>query len=270
MTENHFPEDARFYLEQEYERRRARRPHYSLRAFARDLGLGPSTLTDFLKARQGFSRERAVSVGAKLKLNSDHTKHFWDLISVRFSRKITERKLASTRIRARTRALPSYVSLDLYKVVADWPHFAWLELLEIDPKYADPMVVAKDLGITKKEARETWERLVRTEMVVERDGGWQPNSEHSFGGDETPSQAVRFHHTRLLNKAIAALETQSMDEREFNSLIFSFRREELPRLRSDLSKAFLDVIAKYSGEDPRDAVYCASFQLYNLVEKSKP
>jgi uncharacterized protein (TIGR02147 family) len=267
-VEQTFPEDARFYLEREYENRRTRRPHYSLRAYARDLELGPSSLTDFLKARQGFSHERAITIATKLKLNSEHTKHFCDLISVRFSRKIADRKLAKIRISSRTRDFPSYVSLDLYKTVADWPHFAVLELLEIDAKYSDSLLIATALGISKKEAKETWERLVRTKMVAEKDGVWAPASEDSFGGDETPSQAIRFHHTRLLKLALNSLETQSMEEREFRSWVFSFRKEDLPRMRSELSKAFLDVIAKYAGADGRDSVYAGAFQLFNLVKKA--
>ena len=50
----------RFFLQQEFFQRQRRNPRYSLRAFARDLELSPSTLSEILNGRH---RPQAATIG---------------------------------------------------------------------------------------------------------------------------------------------------------------------------------------------------------------
>ena len=65
MIQDYLPKDASSYLQEELALRKARRPQYSLRAFARDLGMSPSALSEFLAGQQGMSKDRAVGIGGE-------------------------------------------------------------------------------------------------------------------------------------------------------------------------------------------------------------
>ena len=78
-----YPRDPRQYLKAELELRQQRRPQYSLRAFARDLNMSPSTLSDFFHGKLGLSKDRVRHIGTKLNLTDMQQSHFNDLLEVR-------------------------------------------------------------------------------------------------------------------------------------------------------------------------------------------
>jgi hypothetical protein len=67
MPENRVPYYVRF-LAAELERRKARNPRYSLRAFAKAVGLDASALSRILSGKQGLSLSSGIKVGKKLSL----------------------------------------------------------------------------------------------------------------------------------------------------------------------------------------------------------
>src|SRR6478735_2984141 len=73
MKEVHMSEKP-FYIKlllNEIEHRKEKNPRYSLRAFARYLGMGPSTLSRILLNRQELSHTACKNILKKLKLNRD-------------------------------------------------------------------------------------------------------------------------------------------------------------------------------------------------------
>jgi transcriptional regulator with XRE-family HTH domain len=74
--------DYRDYLRQEYLRRRATVPGYSLRAYARDLGLSPSHLCEILNGGQNLSPARARLIAARLSLSPAAERRFSALVDV--------------------------------------------------------------------------------------------------------------------------------------------------------------------------------------------
>jgi transcriptional regulator with XRE-family HTH domain len=58
----------RSYLEEELARRAGRNPRYSLRAFARHLGVDHSTLSQWLRGRRTISSRAIERLGARLRL----------------------------------------------------------------------------------------------------------------------------------------------------------------------------------------------------------
>src|SRR4051812_8640701 len=58
--------------------RQLRNERYSLRAFARSLGLSPSKLSDIMKGKQGLSLATAREIVTKLDLSVDEARAFCD------------------------------------------------------------------------------------------------------------------------------------------------------------------------------------------------
>jgi len=55
-------------LNREFESRKARNTKYSLRAFARDLGLSPGTLSEVLKQKRGLPVRSVAGISSRIEL----------------------------------------------------------------------------------------------------------------------------------------------------------------------------------------------------------
>jgi hypothetical protein len=88
------------FLSSELSRRKQRNDSYSARAFARDLGLSPSRLSEVLSGEHGLSELSADRIAIRLKLKPIVRKFWKDLILASNSRNKQVRDLAAERVKA--------------------------------------------------------------------------------------------------------------------------------------------------------------------------
>lgn len=104
-------QNFRDILKAELEKRQLRNPRYSLRSFARDLGLSAPRLSDVLRGRYGLSRGVAESLAEKLKLPEEEAAYFCDLVEASHGRSRHAKELALARLRDRADAGGATVEL---------------------------------------------------------------------------------------------------------------------------------------------------------------
>lgn len=259
-----YPQDPRYYLQNELMERLKRRPHYSLRAFARDLEVSVSALSGFLNHQTQFSSQRIQDFSKKLKLPAEHSEHWLDLIDWKFSKSQAIRKKANLRIQDRIKASKKYIDLDSFQFMAKWEAFALLELLSFERKHSEDELI-EYLGLKKSQLQSLLKTLLRLNLIYWHEDHWKPVEEDSFVGNDVPSKAVRNFHGQILKKAMKALEEQGLQKREFRSTVFSFKKKDLPQLKRDLNRFWMDQIGKYATPGKNDAVYCFSMQLFDLL-----
>src|SRR5690242_6626987 len=112
-------------LKSEYETRCRRNPAYSLRAYARDLGVAPSRLLDVLNARYGMSREAADGIARRLGFSKMETSRFCDEVEAEHGRSRASREAARARL-GQDSVDPDVhrLQMDAFRAIADWYHFA--------------------------------------------------------------------------------------------------------------------------------------------------
>lgn len=274
MIPNFFPSDPRFYLREELSLRQARRPQYSLRAFARDLEMSPSFLCEFLAGRQGISRERVHWLAKKLSLPDEQREHFWDLIESKFGRSLESKKMAGIRVVQRSKSHKSKMSLDRFRLVADWYNFVILEILSLpDTKYS-PKAIAEILGIPEKEVRQSISRLKALELINEEEVNGEPRwlvtedvTSTEEGGNNS---AVQHSHQQMLQMQAGQIEKKGVDARESVSVTFSLSDSDWPEFRRELKEALLSVVSKYGMKTGgKDQVACLSTQVVKLLERNQ-
>lgn len=265
MNETFLP-DYKDYLLRELEGRKVRRPYYSLRAFARDLELSPSSLSEILSGRYGLSRARALSIGKRIKLSADHLEHFADLMLLKRAKSSDEKRLAANRVKYRMLSEKNRLSTEVFRVVADWQHFAILELFCLDGFDPSPKGIARALKITPSLAKASLARLVKVGMLLETKEGLKLAEQFSFVGEDIPSEAVRLFHKQILEKAGQAIFHQGISDRELSSSIMSVRKEDLPEIKKQMRKFATAMQKKFSGKQKRNAVYCLALQFFGLAD----
>lgn len=264
--ENVFLPDYRDYLTRELEGRKVRSPYYSLRAFARDLELSPSSLSEILAGRYGLSRARALNIGKRLKLNAEHLEHFADLMVLRRAKASDEKRLAANRVKYRMLSEKNRLSTEVFRVVADWHHFAILELFYLDGFQPNPKWMAQALKLKITVVKTALERLLKVGMLERTESGWKVAEQVSLVGDDIPSEAIRIFHKQILEKAMSSISTQAIEDRELSASILSIRRDDVPSIKKQMRKFVSLMEQKFSGRSKRDAVYCLSLQCFSLAD----
>jgi uncharacterized protein (TIGR02147 family) len=268
-----FVTDHRDYLKRELNARIQRRPLYSQRAFARDLGLSSSSLTDYLKGRMRLSSGRISQLSKSLAMTAEQRQHWLDLLDCQFSKCSETKTLAERRVRSRLQAQSYSLSLDQFKVISDWYHFAYLELIEMDAeKYSNLKTAAKALALPLKTLSTTVKRLKHLGLLRELEGGvFQVDSSTQLG-DQAPSEAIRQYHSQILKKALVSIESQGMEKRFTSSTFVALPKAEVTKVLEKIKSAAFEILDPHlinSQKQKKDSLYCLSLQFFDLLHERK-
>lgn len=252
----------RGYLSAVLVQRMQANPSYSMRAFARSLGLSAGELSEVLRGKRKLSLRSAERVAEGLHLDAKEREHLVRLV-------LDER---------RDRAPASLVPLDgpeppkakreltedRFGIVADWYCFAILNLAQCEGFRWDEAHIARRLGIKRTEAREALERLENVGLLKRSYRGLEVDDSFVMSPDGIPSEAIRAYHKQILAKAAVALDEQPVEEREIAGVSFAINFKLVGPLKKELSQ-FLDHIAqKYGAGKKRTEVMHVELACFRL------
>jgi transcriptional regulator with XRE-family HTH domain len=180
----------------EFERKCEKNSNYSLRAYARDLGVQPATLSHIMRRKRAPSEEFRLKVYSALKLSIDQKQYLEqnpeDIL--RFNKG----------------------EMDVFLSLSDWYYDAIIELVRTKGFESQTEYVAKRLGINEEEAGSAIKRLFEMGQLKEAPNKmWIGSNENSitYGGDQT-NFALQKLQRQLMEKSIEALETVPKKNRE--------------------------------------------------------
>ena len=259
--------DYRSYLRDEYAKRCARNTYYSLRAYARDLGISPSRLSDILKGRYGLTERTARTLSAQLKFNVEETHFFWALVESECAKSPVKRKAAHLRVH-RYRQPKDFVEIseDIFRFIADWYHLAILELTAIEGFKSDIQHVAQLLNISEDEATDAVTRLFKLNLMKIEDRCWVPTDDFTNVGDNFPSESIRSFHQQMIRLALESIEGQSIQERELASAIMAIAPEDVALAKKEIREFKNRFLKQFGGTEKKKMVYALNIQLFNLTK----
>jgi uncharacterized protein (TIGR02147 family) len=257
-------------LSDDLEKRCAKNPSYSLRAFARDLNLSPSHLSGVLAGRYGLSREGATEIAGRLGLSNHETEVFIQSVESRHARSKAMREQASTKLQQLQRKMKSLgkLELDQFRLIADWFHFAILELTYLKSFRPEISWIAKALNLHPDVAVGAISRLKRMKMLNTERARWTPSTEMTETGYEIPSAAIKNFHAQILEKAGQALHLQPIEKRDFRSTVLAIRKDRFMEAKKAIEKLHQDfcIDISESNAGQMDDVYCLSTQLFSVTQ----
>jgi len=195
-------QNYRSYLKAVFADRAARRPAYSVRAFAKQLGLAQSFLAEILRNKKNLSPEGALRISSSLGLNREETDYFSSLVQLETTKDEDARASILDRIRGlRPQGGITDLSIDTFKVIADWYHIPILELTYLKGFEFTPANVAKRLGISVTEAEVGIERLLRVELLESVKGKYRKTKDYVLFQSAIPNKAVTRFHQHFLGSS---------------------------------------------------------------------
>jgi uncharacterized protein (TIGR02147 family) len=259
-------------LKEELAKRCAANPRYSLRAFARDLEMSPSRISQILNNRLGLSTKAARELVSRLDMSPAEADHFCKLVQANDSRSLRTRDSARAALDRYKDETGDYLTLqmDAFQMIADWYHYALLELLKTKGAKSDHKWLSRRLGISVYETEMAVERLKRLEFLEEKKGKLVPVLDRYTTGTDVPSEAIRSFHKQLLTKAAAALEAQNIGERDITTVTAPVAVEDLPEYKRRIAKFRREMAALFAKRAANATeVYCLGFQFFRLSEKTE-
>lgn len=250
------PNDFRSLLQQELVKRCRKNPKYSLRAFAKALGIPSSALAEMLNGKRSITKKTIEKLGSKLGME----------LSVIENMKLAHgsRKDQDEIDQANFRQL----TLDQYALISDWYHYAILELIKVRSFQNDNTWIAKALGITKSQANIALERLQRLGLLEINDSGEIEVSSIGFNTNisgNLTSTGARQLQGQILEQSLHALENFSIEKRSHTSMTMAINPSLIPEAKNRIAKFRRELCEFLESQGPQTEVYQMSLSLFPIT-----
>ncbi|MCK5073726.1 MAG: TIGR02147 family protein [Bacteriovoracaceae bacterium] len=236
-------------------------PHYSLRAFSRDIDLHVSTLSQILKGKRGLPFKRAKDVVHKLALTPKEKSLF---IESFYKSKTNIDDIKISEIEDRYILDESY-----YKVIAEWEHYAILDLFDLKNFIITIDTISKKLDLTKNRTEVVLSNLINCGLIIENDCGELIRAYPDIRTTEDiSSDALKQAHKENLNIGINKLEEIEVEFRDFSSTTVAIDLEKLPEAKT-IIREFRQKMIELLRDGNKTDVFQLAIQFYPLTKMEK-
>lgn len=261
--------DYREFLKSELVRRRTKNASYSMRAFACQVGLTQSALSQVLSGKKNLSNESATRIARQIGLAENEAEYFRTLVELAKAQNPDLKKILSAKAQVlNPQRDVRELSVEYFSMIADWYHLAIKNMLDLDGLEFSPVNISTRLGISKLEAEAAIERLIRLnaiEVDPEKPGTYRRVDRSTVVRSESKNEALRRFHKQMLEKAIESVESQTPQEKWIGSETFPFSEAALPEA-NQIIENFMTAITDLSDRTPKhDHVYHLGVQLFKLT-----
>jgi uncharacterized protein (TIGR02147 family) len=255
-------------LQGELARRCERNPRYSVRSFARALSLSPGALSQILAGKRLPSHKLAQRILSSLDFTSAQEDAFLRSLAAAH-RDQGLKRLPRTFRKAAPEGAIRELSVDLFRIIGDWHHYAILEMTFVEGFRGDPQWIAGQLGITVTEAKLAVDRLLDLEFLQIAEDGTLTKTfgTHTTSDKHLTTPALRRHQRQVLEKAIHSLENDPIETRGMSSMTMAIDPELLPEAKRRIEE-FTQELCAFLESGRRKQVYELGIAIYP-IQKSK-
>lgn len=241
---------------------------YSLRAFSRDLGLSPATLSEALNGRHKISKVTAQKIATKMMFSPAEADYFIDLVEQEGVRSQTQRRRMQEEFRKNYIEKKYFpLSRTEFSHISEWFYVAILELAHITSVKLEPHFVARALGITKTTAKLALVRLKDLKLLAEDEFGvLKPTHVKTATSSRVPSRDIQDFHCQILDKAKTALVTQSLETREFSCSFLAIDGDKIAEAKTALKAFRRKFCTKVQDSKEKHQLYCLSMQFFRAAD----
>lgn len=244
-------------LKEDFSIKQRNNPHYSLRAYARDIGIHPATLSQIIKGNRPLPQKDSQSVAQRLGLGPVEKNLFIESLS----------RNKSTLDQIRINPIDDRLILDdsYYKIIAEWEHYALLELFNLKDFEGTKEDVARRLDLTMNRTEVIINNLVICKLLeIDEKGRLAKVHSDVRTTEDITSQALRESHKETLDMGKVKLEEIATEMRDFSSSTLALDLNKLPEAKI-IIREFRQKMAALLEEGEKTEVYQLAIQFYPLT-----
>jgi len=157
------------------------------------------------------------------------------------------------------------LSAEIFQVIADWYHYAILEITFQSDFKADPKWISKKLEISYAEAQLAMNRLLELGFLVKNEDGKIIKSDVkiTMTDTQTSNAALQRRNKQVLNKAIEAIDKYPVQKRSASTMTMAIDPEKIPAAKKMIQK-FNRELCEFLESGNRKQVYELTTNLFPL------
>ena len=237
-----------------------RNPRFSLRSFAKQLGIDHSTLSQVLRRRRRLSPRALEAVGKRMGLGEE---------AIRGYAASATKKPISTSLREDIRSLN--FDLDTFQLLSVWYHYAILELIQVQGFKTDSRWIANTLGIAVEDVNIALQRLLRLGLLEMsgRDRWIDKSGDAEFGSAALTEAASNQMNQEILELAADALKRIPSQLRIHRQVVVALDSRRLSRLKRLTDEFVSELQSLVSESDAKDDVYQVEISFFPVTTLKK-
>lgn len=247
------------YLKNELINRCKRNPNYSMRSFAKFLGISSSFFSKLLLYKRSLTIKMFEQLQTRLNLTPVQYDYYLQMLNSDCTKTINHDQIQFHQL-----------AYDEFSVIADWYYFAILELITTQDFIPHPKYIAARLNISLIEAKEALEKLKKLNFIKEVDEKLVlTRDNNSTLGQTATKSAYQKQQEQILNKSLDALYEVPFELRSQTSVTMAISKKKLS-VANDLIKQFRrQMIALLQDEEQEnfDSVYQLSISFFPLTNE---
>ncbi len=242
----------RLRLQSELAERCAGNPQYSLRSFALHLGIDHSTLSKLLRGKRKQTEATIRRLGSALKIGTDEIESY-----VGHHRRWPDADPSVEEAKRLTR--------DAAEMIADWYHYAILELTRLESFRADSSWVARVLGISTDEVNIALVRLCHLELLTMEGDRWVDRSEGLVVSmEDFPQAAIDRLWSQVRELALASMRDPARIH-EHSSTTLAVDSKRLPEITEKIARFRSELLETLQHDQAPDDVYRLEISLFPIT-----
>jgi len=246
------------WFQREFLKRRKKNPSYSVRSYANYLGIASGSVSHLLSGK----RQPTVKFTQKLFALLDVTPQEQETVIASLKRSLPS---ATKDIEYNYQM----IALDSFKLISDWYHYAILEMTNVKGFKNDIVWIANQLGISVTETRQAIDRLLRLDLLEEKNGKLIKTEVFVTNGDDvTTNSALKNLQRHVLQKALDAVDTVSISEKDISSITMAIDEKKIPEAKKRITK-FRRELCRFLEDGEQTRVFNLGIQLYPISKGSK-
>lgn len=230
-----------------------------------------SSLTKILNGERYPGRNAVTSITKYLRLNDEERMRF--MILLQAEKAGMTKKISTTPHLSAIAPSKKVIKGSDFSKVANWPAFVLKELTASPYFGSNPNYLAEKMRfrVSSTTIEETLKNLGDLKLLSEEtsDSGSKRYVVRTETTVDIPNVFVRKHQAQMLELATKALETQSKDEREFNTMTFLMDISKIPEAKRLMRKFNEDFLKLFEAKDPETVpheVYHLNLNFFALTK----
>lgn len=257
-------------LTERFQSRISTNPRYSLRAYARDLGVSVALLSGLLNGKKGLSEKTAIIMCKTLNLSRQQSKDFMLSVSIEHSRSPKKREesqkildLELSRKKSKT-----VMKDEALKSSANWIHLAILELCDLPSCEHNIKWFANMLKINEIATDRAVRTLLNSGQLAYKNGRYSQTLGETTTAMDVPSPLIKKFHSEVMDRAKQSLFADSTDHREFQGVTLAFSISDIKEAKEMIRAFQEEFIERFyrTSTKKRNSVYQFSTQLFPLTQ----
>lgn len=252
-------------------------PQYSLRSFAKKLGISPGALSLFLNRKKRISVERAHSIAQALSLDSKSTDYFMTLVQLEGAKSESLKNQCIHKIKSLNPHLKSsrqfkqkIVNLEQFKLISDWFGLAILELFSMPHQNWKVKDISQKMGLSKLDVELTLDRLVKLDLIQKTtEATYIRRPDTLLVQSSTHNEAIKKYYQGVHRQSFKSIREQSPQEKVIGAQVFAFDPSQLDEVRA-LTDEYLNRLNTLANSGThRTEIYQAITNVFKLSKSYK-